>query len=355
MKYLPYVFLLIVLSSCHKEDPTDFENIIDAPGNNSTSISGIVWSEIDPPLYSSWQEDINDMININDEYMLLAQSNFSIFCRKYNGNSYTSFPQSNSDFGSPYSYISKFQESNGKIYAIGQLGTTRVLELENSNEFSSLWTSSSSSAFSAAYYNGNPFVASLDAPYLSWFRNVFGWEAFVNEITGFITQITTFNNELYVSGTLSSINGIAVNGIAKWNGTSWEPVGNLTGGSIQKMIQYQNSLVAIGSFTSNSIGNTDCRFIAQWNGTSWEPFNNGLSGGTTAYNAIAKDNELFIVGDFSGASGISAQNVIKWNGSNFKKIGSNITQPINKIVLFQDKLYIANLVNFDDQHLWRLD
>ena len=88
-------------------------------------------------------------------------------------------------------------------------------------------------------------------------------------LNGSVTALTVYDGKLIVGGGFTSAGGIAVNGIAAWDGTSWSPLGS--GMAAGVLTVYDNKLIAGG-------GN----HIAAWDGSSWTPLGTGLDGPVTA-------------------------------------------------------------------------
>jgi hypothetical protein len=74
---------------------------------------------------------------------------------------------------------------------------------------------------------------------------------------------------------------VAANRIARWNGASWSPLGSgitatNSSGTVDALAVLPNGdLVAGGSFTT--AGGVTVNRIARWNGTSWSPLGSGMS------------------------------------------------------------------------------
>lgn len=64
-----------------------------------------------------------------------------------------------------------------------------------------------------------------------------------------VYALTVFNNELIAGGAFITAGGDTVKYIAKWNGTSWSPLGSGMGGFVYALTVYNNQLIAGGSFT----------------------------------------------------------------------------------------------------------
>lgn len=164
---------------------------------------------------------------------------------------------------------------------------------------------------------------------------------------------------LYAGGNFSSPAGQA--GLARWDGGAWNPVGppalllqNGLPGAIQAMTVFPDTtgpvLVVAGLF--NSIGGVAANGIARWNGTSWAPFGGGLvgvggSGGDVSNVAVYDSGngpELYAAGAFTAPPNIHCA---RWDGTNWVPLGSGIgliTSPVNGAVLS----FVSALRVYDD-------
>jgi hypothetical protein len=110
--------------------------------------------------------------------------------------------------------------------------------------------------------------------------------------------------------------------IARWNGSSWQPLDGGIGGTypsvyslaVRALAVYDGELIAGGSF--NLAGGTPFHNIARWNGTSWQPLD-GVTGGNgaTVYALTVYRGELIAGGYFGSAGQIAAPRTARWNGA----------------------------------------
>lgn len=161
---------------------------------------------------------------------------------------------------------------------------------------------------------------------------------------------------LYAAGDFVTIGGITANRIAKWNGSIWSALGLGVGGSdgqIEALAVYDSgtgpALYAGGGFTS--AGGSPANKIARWNGTTWAPLGSGAS--DVVYALVIHDDELgngsalFVGGAFFSAGGMPASCVAKWNGTAWSPLGTGVSNAVHALEVFDDglgrgpKLYAA--------------
>lgn len=103
------------------------------------------------------------------------------------------------------------------------------------------------------------------------------------------------------------------------------PIGYSANGNVVCFAQYNNQLIAGGTFTS--IGGITANHIASWDGRMWHALTTGVSGGTapTAVNALTvMNNVLYVTGAFSTAGGVKAMNVATWDSKVWHALGSGL-------------------------------
>ncbi|MDX2198707.1 MAG: immunoglobulin domain-containing protein [Phycisphaerae bacterium] len=149
--------------------------------------------------------------------------------------------------------------------------------------------------------------------------------------------------QLILGGYIDRNAGVRLAGIARWDGTSFQPVGaGLVGGSetVRCLLSWDHDnnvatpehLVAGGFFEQS--GNTLLNRIAHWDGSAWLPFAQGLTTLSLApYSLTVFDRdgsgpaqpELVAGGDFSANyGGLVAWGVARWNGVVWQRFASGI-------------------------------
>lgn len=146
---------------------------------------------------------------------------------------------------------------------------------------------------------------------------------------GAIWASTTFNNMLIIGGgSLFHVGGKLVNGIARWDGSSYYPLGagldeQLNSDQIKALAVYKGELYAAGTFRRMN-GNTGYNNIARWDGTTWRKVAGGViraGVGVEVNSMVVYKNELYVAGYFDQAGSTTAYNIARWDGLTWKALG----------------------------------
>ncbi len=128
---------------------------------------------------------------------------------------------------------------------------------------------------------------------------------------------------------------------------TWSPVGtglNGTNGDIGALAEYNGELYVGGDvdyscYTAgfSAAGGAPANNIAKWNGTNWSPVGTGMNG---AIHSLAVYNgELYAGGGFNSAGGIPANNIAKWDGASWSTVGTGVNSCIKSLKVFNGELY----------------
>ncbi len=168
-----------------------------------------------------------------------------------------------------------------------------------------------------------------------------GWQIIGDAESGHILCIAPADDGLYVGGRFTSINGVAANRVAKWNGASWSALG--AGMSYDddtcrvRTLAYRNgSLYAGGTF--DSAGGVSAPCVAKWDGQAWHPMPFG------EYN-LETVRSLRFVGDqlFMAAEGFipSSRTVTRWDGASWQPLGSGIPGTVRAMASHYHSLFVG--------------
>lgn len=207
-----------------------------------------------------------------------------------------------------------------------------------------------------------------DEHYVGWTNKTIGGGVVVNGIArwdgsvwkplgnGFIeggsfNGAMEYDGELYTAGGLDVVVGTDTAwGIAKWNGSEWASLGfpNFQGSFPigGDMAFYQGDLYFGGNFLFG-IGNSDYILdIARYDGQTWWPVEEGIKGGF--WHGIAEmtvyKGELYVCGSFRAIDGNVGNKIMRWNGEQWKDVGGGICDhgaTVHRMLIHNDKLYVV--------------
>ena len=137
------------------------------------------------------------------------------------------------------------------------------------------------------------------------------------EPNGEVDAIAVTGGIMYVGGLFSTIGGIRASNIARWDGTSWTPLGSGVDHVVLSIAVAANGLYVGGWFAT--AGGITVNRIAKWDGSSWSALGSGISGGNIpSVNAIAVvGSDVYIGGAFTTAGGVNVYGIARWDGLNW--------------------------------------
>ncbi|MBL8876832.1 MAG: hypothetical protein JNM86_13635 [Phycisphaerae bacterium] len=163
------------------------------------------------------------------------------------------------------------------------------------------------------------------------------WSPLGTAIYGTVSALATASNgDLIAGGSFVRVNGQGLHRIGRWNGTAWSNLGDGIGGSaggfpsssVNAIAEMPNGdVVAGGTFLTAS--GTAAVNIARWNGSSWFPLGAGASGAgsdnAVLALAVLPNGDLVAGGKFTQAGGSPASNIARWDGSTWSPMGSGMS------------------------------
>jgi hypothetical protein len=139
---------------------------------------------------------------------------------------------------------------------------------------------------------------------------------------------------LYVGGRFDTVLGVVASNVAKWDGSTWSPLGNGIANTPDEYdvvstlaIDANGNVYAGGSFSI--AGGIKAHNIAKWNGKVWIPLGEGIIDSTDKYFKIVTlgvdhTGNLYAAGSFNQIGGVMAHNIAKWDGSSWNSLGAGL-------------------------------
>lgn len=144
-------------------------------------------------------------------------------------------------------------------------------------------------------------------------------------------QVNAFHvntaGDVIVGGAFSHAGGVAVNGVARWNGVAWSGIGGGVGGVqpvVSAVIEAPGGDLLIGGAFS-SAGGVTATGVARWNGLAWSPVGTATSGGLPGVRVLKfmPDGQLIAGGTFAAAAGTpQTDGLARWDGASWRSMGT---------------------------------
>lgn len=197
-------------------------------------------------------------------------------------------------------------------------------------------------------YNGNVLKVRNGVVYVLSDGKVYSWNnswSVIGNTNGSSIFDLDFDaaGNIYAVGNFPTINGVTVNGIAKYNGTTWSALGS---GAANVTSDYPFAVKVIGTNVyvggnMTNVGGFLANGFAKWNGTSWSiPNTAGYAIGGSVYMTNI-NNDLYIAANSSFQNGPWQNAVLKYNGSAFTRLGNYFDAPVNDITNYNNNIYIG--------------
>jgi len=139
---------------------------------------------------------------------------------------------------------------------------------------------------------------------------------------------------LYAGGSFTQAGGGPGNNIARWDGTSWSPLGNGTTALVRTLAVFDD-----GSGPALYVGG-DFGSVRRWNAGGWSGIGALGVSGTHALTQVVHDDgsgpALYVGGRFTRAAGQDAANVARWDGMRWSSLGSGTNDDVQALASFDD-------------------
>ncbi len=325
----------------------DGTNLYAGSRNNVAMWNGVTWTRLG--------------INFNDAVYALAWDGTNLYAggaftvaggvaatkiARWDGTSWSALGTITDYYGD----IHALTWDGSNLYAGGDFATVEGITVNyvakwNGSAWGALGTGMNNSVLALAWdgaslYAGGFFTtAGGNAPYYHFAKwNGTGWSApeASGEGTSYgVYALTQGGADLYAGGWFAAAGGVIVNNIAKWNGTSWGPLGTGMNGPVYALAWDGTNLYAGGWFTS--AGGVAANYIARWDGAAWSPLGTGMNGNVSAF--VCEGTTLYAGGGFTTAGGVSTNGIARWNGVAWGALGTGVTESVYSLAWDGTNLY----------------
>jgi hypothetical protein len=152
-----------------------------------------------------------------------------------------------------------------------------------------------------------------------------------------VNAIVVKDNNVYVGGGFTKAGGKDIPYLARWDGQDWYSLGGHANNEVAVIKIDGNNIFAGGYFShiggqfsgDSYAGGIPVNNIAKWNGSEWTPLGDGVNDtgdpSCAGVRAIAVNgSDIYVGGRFAKAGNVSANNIAKWDGTNWSALGTGI-------------------------------
>lgn len=191
----------------------------------------------------------------------------------------------------------------------------------------------------AAPLNAWAAAHGFTADELAWIQPAYGsppgWIELGNGTDGTVTTLLALNNgDLLVAGTFKQAGGSDRKHVARWDGSTYQPMGNGLNGTAECAVEYAGKIIVGGSFQGG------LRDIAAWNGSAWT-YGNAFPGMYPVVHALHIHNgRLYAAGSSTGFAGTDHE-VRRYSNGSWLAVGGKLNGPINAMATYWGALTIG--------------
>ncbi len=103
------------------------------------------------------------------------------------------------------------------------------------------------------------------------------------------------------------------------------------------MAEYNGQLYVVGAFTN--AGGITVQNIARWNNKVWSSPSSACNG--VINDVVVFNNELYVIGDFTSINGVTANRIAKFNGTTWSAVGTGLNAEAKALHVFNNQLYVT--------------
>lgn len=183
------------------------------------------------------------------------------------------------------------------------------------------------------------------------------WQPLGEGLQDAVAALTVHDGRLIAGGgLLVRVGWIGIgSNVAWWDGSRWQPIGGTEnpGGYLAKWVSaltvYNGDLIAGGDFVT--VGGRTVNRIARWDGSLWQPLGSGMDNSVLALTVY--DGDLIAGGRFTTAGGVPCGNTARWEGTQWLPLGSAPANPgleVRSLATYHGELFAGGL--FIDDGFW---
>lgn len=151
-----------------------------------------------------------------------------------------------------------------------------------------------------------------------------------------VRRLVALEDGLYLAGAITEVDGVAVDGVVRWDGVAAEPLGEGPRGEVTALVSHAGGLVVGGRFAAP--GEIGTHGAARWDGESWVRMGEGAS---RIDDLVTLDGQIYAIGSFATGSGTTIDALAAWDGRDWYPLGSGFDRAPERLVAVGSDLYVV--------------
>jgi len=176
------------------------------------------------------------------------------------------------------------------------------------------------------------------------------WQGVGSGMDAAVRSLAAFDDgsgpALFAGGLFTSAGGNPAGHVARWDGASWTEVGGGTSDAVRALSVFDDgggpALIAGGAFAT--AGGVTVDGLARWDGAAWGSVGGGVTGGSSSFPPVLAlttfddgGGPVLLAGGYlSGAGGVDANHVARWDGVAWSALGGGLNRPVAALLVFDD-------------------
>jgi len=149
---------------------------------------------------------------------------------------------------------------------------------------------------------------------------------------------SAYRGELIAAGSFAQFDTVPANNIARWDGSSWSPLGVGVTGTVNALCVIGDTLYVGGLFAG--AGGMTANNIAAWNGATWSALDDGLPQSNQGVKALLEFQGQLRAGGRFTAAGVANRSLATWDGSKWQ--GQSAISNIESMSVYGGALYATD-------------
>ncbi|MBL4734287.1 MAG: T9SS type A sorting domain-containing protein [Flavobacteriales bacterium] len=249
--------------------------------------------------------------------------------------------------------VDAFDVFDNELYAVGSM--QHFMSIGVSKWDGSTWVNGGSTNYSHStiYADGNDLYVESDDGVVRKKTIGGSFQPFYDfNGSGGVGCIMRYNSQLIFAGSFDTINGVAANNIAQWDGVNWTPLGSGISSGAYSMVVFNNELYVAGDIST--AGGLSVNKIAKWDGSNWSDVGGGMTGSSwnDLWDMTVFSNALYVVGDFTEMGNVTTHDVARWDGTIWSQVDLPHTDAfVTSVEVYNNNLYVGTF-DFDTSHVF---